>query len=40
MYMYVCIRRYLYALRVKKNNLAKRGQGGANTLFCVLYYGG
>jgi hypothetical protein len=38
MYMYVCIRRYLYALRVKKNNLAKRGQGGANTLFacCIM----
>jgi hypothetical protein len=28
----------LYALRVKINNLAKRGQGGANTLFacCIM----
>jgi hypothetical protein len=38
--MYVCIRRYYIRCRVKINNLAKRGQGGADTLFCVLYYGG
>jgi Mg2+/Co2+ transporter CorB len=40
-YVYVCMHTpLLYTLRVKINNLAKRGQGGANTLFCVLYYGG
>jgi hypothetical protein len=37
-YVYVCMHTpLLYTLRVKINNLAKRGQGGANILRVVLW---